>query len=153
MSPFTVTCTTFISIFLRAWTNNSISPFHNLQLVDLIFWHHRVVAEIRYHLHPAAGAEAYRRRAVGSGHRAEGHRWRGGGGGECQVFSVPEKKVFTPLAEACALSFQDGGNRSVFLWCYSRHIWGNIPRNSHRQNKKKEKKEREMFPVNSVAII
>lgn len=81
----------------------------NSQLVDLIVWHHRVVAEVWYHLGPAAGAEADRRRAVGSGHRAEGHAGGVGAqsGGGCQVFSVREK-TFTPLPQTCALSFQDG---------------------------------------------
>lgn len=50
------------------------------KLVDLIFRHHRVVAEVRHHLCPAAGAEADRRRAVGAGHGAEGHA--GGGSAE-----------------------------------------------------------------------
>lgn len=83
--------------------------FKNSQLVDLIVWHHRVVAEVGYHLGPAAGAEADRRRAVGSGHRAEGHAGGVGAqsGGGCQVFSVREK-TFTPLPQTCTLSFQGG---------------------------------------------
>lgn len=51
----------------------SLFFFFNLQPVDLIFRHHRVVAKVGSHLGPAAGAEARRRRAVGSGHRAESH--------------------------------------------------------------------------------
>lgn len=58
-------------------TVHSMPLLCNLQLVDLIFWHHRVVAEVGYHLCPAAGAEADRRRAVGTGHRAEGHAVEG----------------------------------------------------------------------------
>ena len=80
-----VTGDTYINFPAWVSTLHNVPVVSNLQLVDLICWHHRVVAEVRHHLSPAAGAEAARRRAAGAGHRAEGHaggeeRTEGGGG-------------------------------------------------------------------------
>lgn len=79
----------------------------NLQLVNLIFRHHSVIAEVRNHLGTAAGAEADRWRAVRTGHVSQRHT---AGSLELRTASgvllVPEKKsfffFFTPLLPSCA---------------------------------------------------
>lgn len=78
----------------------------NLQLVNLIFRHHSVIAEVRNHLGTAAGAEADRWRAVRTGHVSQRHT---AGSLELRTASgvllVPEKKAFfffTPLLPSCA---------------------------------------------------
>lgn len=59
-----------------------------------------------HHLGPAAGAEAGRRRAVGSGHRAEGHAGgRSAEAGGCQVLLVREENFyFSPTVTCCVIS-------------------------------------------------